>query len=369
MFNSYEDLKFEVFQILNEEGEIINPKQLPKIDNEILIRAYKFMCLSRKQEEIQFKISDGGKNLNFLPSTGQEATEVGYAIHLRKGKDWFVPAYRNNAAWITAGYPIESIYLYWLGNEIGSKVPDDINVLPVNIPIGTQYSHAAGIAFAEKYKKGDGVVITTIGDGGTSEGEVYEAMNFAGIHQLPVIFMIENNQWSLTTPRTKATFAKTLAQKGIAVGIPSAQVDGNDFLAVYTMVQKAIENAKAGKGPTVIEAITYRRMAHSASDIKGDYVIGDYLKIEEQWLKKDPIDRLKKYLIKLKIWDSKKQSQLDEEHTNLVNNEIKKAISKKDVALEDIFKYTYSEMTPQLKEQLLEAQEYFTKFPPKEDIK
>lgn len=358
MFSDYSDLKFEVFQIMNEKSEIVKPDLMPKISDELLLKAYRFMCLSRKQEEIQTEISEGGKNLNFLASAGQEATEVGYAIHLRKGIDWLVPAYRNNAAWITAGFPIENIYLYWLGNEAGSKVPEDINVLPVNIPIGTQYSHATGIAFAEKFKQSDGIVITTIGDGGTSEGEVYEAMNFAAIHKLPVIFMVENNQWSLTTPRKKASATASLAIRGVGVGIASAQVDGNDFFAVYAMVEKAIARAKAGEGPTFIEAITYRRFAHSASDIKKDYYDPQ---LEAEWLKKDPLDRLRNYLIANKKWDETKQKQLDVENEVLIRNEINNAMNKKDTKLADIFQYTYAKMTPQLEEQLAEAQAYFAK--------
>lgn len=369
LFQDYTNLEFKRLQIMNEKSEIINKELMPKISDEVLLKAYKFMCLSRTQEEIQTKISEGGKNLNFLASSGQEAIEVAYAIQLRKGIDWLVPGYRNNAAWITAGLPIENIYLYWLGNEKGNKVPEDINVLPPNIPIGTQYSHATGIAFAEKFKKSDAVVITTTGDGGSSEGEVYEAMNFASIHKLPVIFFIENNQWSLTTPRYKASATNNLAIRGIGVGIPSIQVDGNDFFSVYKAVEIAIERAKKGEGPSLIEAITYRRFSHSASDIKKDYINEElhpdlkktYVEIEKEWLDKDPIERLKKYLINNKKWDEKKQKSLDEVNTKLVEDGIAKAIEIKETKLEEIFEYTYASLTPQLKEQLKEAQEYFAK--------
>lgn len=202
-----------------------------------------------KDEKGQVKLVNGipkviGKVINFLSSKGQEGVEVAYASCLRPGIDWLVPAYRNNAAWITAGYPVEKVIQYWLGNEMGSQMPKGVNILPVNIPIATQYSHATGIAFAEKYKKDKGIVITTIGDGGTSEGEFSEAINFAAIHKLAVVFFVENNQWSLDTPTAKATMSPTFAQKGTAFGVPNIRVDGNDFFAVYYATQEAIERAK-----------------------------------------------------------------------------------------------------------------------------
>lgn len=362
MFVNYSKLKFDVFQIMNEAGKIVKPEKMPQLAPDELLKAYHFMCLSRQQEEIQTKISDGGKNLNFLASAGQEAIEVAYAMQVQPGIDWLVLAYRNNAAWITAGVPIENIYLYWLGNEFGSKMPTGINVLPVNIPIGTQYSHAVGIAFAEKFKKNPGVVITTIGDGGTSEGEVYEAMNFAALHKLPVVFIVENNQWSLTTPRQRASVTTSLAIRGVGMGIDSIQVDGNDFFASYVVVAAAIERAKSGLGPTFIEAITYRRFAHSASDIKKDYYDAT---LEAAWLKKDPLDRMRNYLISNKLWNLEQEAALIAENEKMIYAAIERAETNKATQLKDIFQYTYQEMPLYLQEQLQAAQEYFGNEEPK----
>lgn len=368
----------EIFQILNEKQEI-NPNYVDyvkKFDSKILIEAYKWMTLSRMQEKMQLAMNYAkdekgnlilvngqpkliGKVINFLGSTGQEATEVGYAINIRKGIDWLVPAYRNNAAWITAGYPIEKIIQYWLGNEMGSQIPKEVNILPVNIPIATQYSHAAGLGLAEKYKKNNGIIFTTIGDGGTSEGEFFEALNFAAIQKLPVIFFVENNQWSLDTPTSKATMSPTFSQKASAVAIPNIRVDGNDFFAIYHATNVAIERINKGQGPSLIEAVTYRQLAHSAFDIKKDYFSEEDFKKEQEWLKKDPIIRIKNYLEKNNLWDDKKEQELINSHTKKINDAIDWAQKNSTVSIAEIFDYTYENLTPKLQEQKTEAQNYF----------
>lgn len=370
----------DIFQILDEKGKI-NPEfisYLKKFDSKILLTAYENMCLSRMQEEMQMELNyerdengkikvvnnipkQKGKVINFLSSRGQEGTEVGYASHIRKGIDWFVPAYRNNAAWITAGYPVEKVIQYWLGNEMGSQMPEEINILPVNIPIATQYSHAAGLAFAEKYKKKKGIVITTIGDGGTNEGEFHEALNFSAIHKLPVIFFVENNQWSLDTPTSRTNLSRNFAQKGTAAGVPNIRVDGNDFFAIYYATGEAIERAKQGNGPSLIEAVTYRQNAHSAFDIKKDYYTEEDFKNEKEWLKKDPIDRIKNYLIENKLWTESKQEELNKKLTAKINDAIQWAQKNEAVSIDEIFDYTFEKLTPQLEEQKAEAKAFFAK--------
>lgn len=374
----FDNPQTEIFQILNEKGTINSQfiDYLKKFDTKLLLKAYENMCFSRIQEQMQMelnyekdengkvKIVNGlpkviGKVINFLSSKGQEGVEVAYASCLRPGIDWLVPAYRNNAAWITAGYPVSKVIQYWLGNEMGSQMPKGVNILPINIPIATQYSHAAGIAYAEKYKKGKGIVITTIGDGGTSEGEFAEAINFAAIHKLPVIFFVENNQWSLDTPTAKATMSPTFSQKASAYGVPNIRVDGNDFFAVYYVTQTAIERAKNNNGPSLIEAVTYRQNAHSAFDIKKDYFSAEDYKIEQQWLQKDPIDRIREYLIKIKLWDDKKEEALKAAITKQVKDAIDWALKNEKVTIDEIFDYTYEKLTPQLAEQKAEAKAFF----------
>ncbi|AKX34089.1 pyruvate dehydrogenase E1 component subunit alpha [Spiroplasma litorale] len=358
--NNFDPLKNERVEIMDQNGKIINPKLMPNIKDTQILEAYKIMNLSRRQDDFQNKVQRQGRLLSFLSSTGQEACEVGYTFPMIKGKDWLVPGYRNNAAWLTAGMPMRNIMLYWMGNEYGAKSPDGINLLPPNIIIGSQFSHASGIAFAEKYKKSGGVVITTTGDGGMSEGETYEAMNFAKLHELPVIFISENNKWAISTPYSKSTKSINIAVKGIGVGIPSIKVDGNDFLACYGVVSEALEYSRNGNGPILIEFDTYRLGAHSSSDNPKIY------RPEEEFqeaLKRDPLIRMKNYLIEIGLWDEKKQEKLDKKQDETIAAEFEYAEKNKDYPLEDVFNYIYSEKTPELNDQYKEAKDFFDKYP------
>ncbi|WP_025250791.1 pyruvate dehydrogenase (acetyl-transferring) E1 component subunit alpha [Spiroplasma sabaudiense] len=358
-FEKYDSFKNQRVEILNEEGNVIHEELRSKeLTDEKVLEAYKIMNLSRNQDDYQNKMQRLGKMLSFLSSTGQEATEVGYAMQVKKGADWFVGAYRNNAAWLTAGIPMRNIMLYWAGNETGNIAPEGINVLPVNIPIATQYSQASGIAFAEKYKKTKNVVLTTTGDGGTSEGEFYEAMNFAKLHEVPCVFMVENNKWAISTPRSKATKALNFAIKGVSVGIRNVIVDGNDLFAVYSVVEEAIKLAREGKGPSLIEFDTYRLGAHSSSD---DPKVYRPEKEFQEALTRDPLIRTKKYLISKKIWSDDLQKKLDLEQQEFIKKEFEWVLANNKVELEDIFKYNFETMPDLLKEQYEEAKAHFDK--------
>ncbi|MDT8336973.1 MAG: thiamine pyrophosphate-dependent enzyme, partial [Candidatus Izemoplasmatales bacterium] len=233
-----------------------------------------------------------------------------------------------------------------------------IKVLPINVPIGSQINHAAGIAYASKLQEKNEVAIVFIGDGGTSHGEFHEGMNFAAIFDLPLITVIQNNQYAISTPRHKATKTKTLAQKAIAYGIPGIQVDGNDPLAMYLAVKTARERAEKGEGPTLIEAVTYRIGPHTTSDNPKLYRED---KEVEEWLLKDPIKRFKNYLIGKKYWSEKKDEELHEEHKQNVLNTFKHVEETGEVELEEIFEFTYDKLTPNLKEQMEYYQQYLNK--------
>ncbi|AHI53332.1 pyruvate dehydrogenase (acetyl-transferring) E1 component subunit alpha [Spiroplasma culicicola] len=356
----FDPLKDERVEIMDPTGKIINPDLMPEIKDKELVEAYKLMNLSRRQDDFQNKAQRQGRLLSFLSSTGQEASEVGFALPLIKGKDWFASGYRNNAAWLTVGMPMRNIMLYWMGNEHGGKSPEGVNSLPPNIIIGSQYSQATGLAFAEKYNKTGGVALTTTGDGGMSEGEVYEAMNFAKLHEVPVVFVCENNKWAISTPYAKSSKSINVAVKGIAVGVPSIKVDGNDFLAVYAVAKEAIEFARKGNGPVLIECDTYRLGAHSSSDNPDIYRPKDEFEVA---LTKDPLIRLKNYLIEQKLWDDKKQEALDKEQDEFIRAEFDWAEANKAYPLEDIFNYIYAEKTPELEKQYQEAKAFFDAHP------
>jgi pyruvate dehydrogenase E1 component alpha subunit len=264
--------------------------------------------------------------------------------------DWISPAFREHAAMLYHNVPLENIYLYWFGNERGSRVPDDVNVLPVNIPIGSQYGHASGLAYASKVLKNNKqIAVTYIGDGGTSHGEFYEGLNFAATYDAPMIGIIQNNQWAISTPRRKATKAETLAQKAVAVGVPGIQVDGNDVLAMYAVVKEAAERARKGEGPTLIEAFTYRLGPHTTSDDPTIYRKNEEV---EEWKKKDPLIRFKVYMETKGLWDDAKEAKLDEELEAYVKTTFEKVEKEGPiVTIDEVFDYTYATLTDELKEQ------------------
>jgi pyruvate dehydrogenase E1 component alpha subunit len=354
IFDEFNPLKGEILKILDLEGNIIDKKLEPKISKQVLLKMYKTMTLGRTADEKALQFQRQGRMLTYAPNIGQEAAQVGPMAALEE-QDWLVLAFREFNAMLYKGVTLEQAFLYWYGNERGSRYDDGIKVLPINVPIGSQINHAAGVAYASKLNNKDEVAIVFIGDGGTSHGEFHEGMNFAATYDLPMITIIQNNQYAISTPRHKATKAKTLAQKAIAYGIPGIQVDGNDPLAMFLAVRAARERALKGEGPTLIEAVTYRIGPHTTSDNPKLY--REDTEVEE-WLKKDPIKRFKKYLIDKNYWSEEEDEKLLEAHKQNVLDTFKKVEETGDVELEEIFKYTYETITPNLQEQIDSYKEY-----------
>lgn len=357
LFEKYDPLKQEMLQILDHTGKIVDDKLEPKIKKDTLLKMYKTMVLGRVADEKALQFQRQGRMLTYAPNHGQEAAQVGSLAAL-SDDDWLVLAFREFNAMLYKGVTLEQAFLYWYGNEQGSRYDDNVKVLPINVPIGSQINHAAGIAYASKLQKKDEVTIAFIGDGGTSHGEFHEGMNFGAVYDVPMIVVIQNNQYAISTPRLKATKSKTLAQKAIAYGIPGIQVDGNDPLAMYVAVSEAKKRALKGEGPTLIEAVTYRMGPHTTSDNPKLYREDSEV---EEWSKKDPLIRFKKYLIDKKYWTDKEDDSLYEESKQNVLDTFKKVEESGLVKLEEIFKYTYEELTPNLKEQIADYQEYLDK--------
>ena len=347
LFKKYDPLKKKQLQILDAEGNIVEPELEPKLDKEMLLKMYKTMALGRVADIKALQYQRQGRMLTYPPNRGQEAAQVG-AMAALEPKDWLSPAFRELNAMLYRGVNLEQIYLYWYGNEWGNHFDENVRVLPVNVIIGSQVNHAAGLAYASKVLNKKEVTIATIGDGGTSHGEFYEGLNFAASFDVPLVVVIQNNQWAISTPRSKATKAETLAQKAVAFGIPGIQVDGNDILAMYVATKTAVDYAREGNGPVLIEAVTYRLGAHTTSD---DPTI--YRKDEEvkAWELKDPMIRFKKYLIDKGYWSEEEDQKLEEENTAYVGETFKKVEQTGEANLIDIFQFTYKEMTPQLEEQ------------------
>ena len=340
--------KVEYLAILNEKGQL-DEKLEPDIGEELLLKLYRGMILARKFDERLLNLQRQGRIGTFPPISGQEAAHLGAAAVLRSS-DWFVPAFREAAAEIWRGRSLESTIIYNNGFNEGVDIPESSNDFPISVPVGSQIIHAVGLAWAAKYRGKDQVAMTFFGDGATSEGDFHEGLNFAGVYQLPVIFVCQNNQWAISIPRQKQTRSKTLAQKAVAYGMPGIQVDGNDILAVYVAAKEAVDRARAGDGPTLIECVTYRMAVHTTADDPKRYRSDDEV---EKWKKRDPISRFATYLSAKGILTDEKIAEIESE----VMDEIQTAIERAEERMKtlgdpmDMFKHTYAEMSPYLEMQ------------------
>ncbi|MFH1750678.1 MAG: pyruvate dehydrogenase (acetyl-transferring) E1 component subunit alpha [Candidatus Micrarchaeota archaeon] len=343
------EFKVEHLQVLDENGNLDAALE-PQIQPELLKEMYRLMVLGRAFDRKLMKMQRSGRIYTYIPVEGQEACQIGSILALQK-EDWMVPAFRESIAYIAKGMPLKTLLFYWMGNEKGNSAPANVNALPVSIPVGTQMLHAVGIGWAARLKGQQTVAITYFGDGATSEGDFYEAINFAGVFKTNTIFLCQNNGWAISVPRSKQTAAETLAQKGIAAGIRSIQVDGNDILAVYKATKEAADRARKGEGPTLIECITYRIGPHSTSDDPSKY--RNALEAQD-WLKKDPMERFRNYLQKKGIWNEGWESKLQGDAQSQIDAAIKEAEAENSIPLEEMFKHVYSEIPPSLREQMEE---------------
>lgn len=349
-------------QILKQDGSL--DATPPKLTIDQIKEMYRLMVLSRAFDDIAVKLQRQGRLGTYGSVRGQEASQIGSAYALQKD-DWLVPSFRENASCIARGMPMKCLFQYWGGDERGHTYTESKTTLPLSIPISTQVPHGVGIAMAIQYKKEKKVVLTHMGDGGTSEGDFHEALNFAGVFKAPVVFLCQNNQWAISVPRSKQTAAETLAQKALAYGFPGVLVDGNDIFAVYQAVSDAAEKARNGNGPTLIECITYRMSDHTTADDAKRYRSQEEV---EQWIKKDPINRLKNYMLKKKMWDAKKEAVLQEEVAAEVSAAVRAYENEPEADARDIFAYTFAIMSQQLQEQYQSLQENLEKKEKKETL-
>jgi pyruvate dehydrogenase E1 component alpha subunit len=353
-FESFDPLKGQRLEILDQNGQIVNPQWLPPLSDQQLVHAYEMTILARVADIKAVNLQRQGRLFTLPPAMGQEACAIGSAMAL-EARDWLVPAYRELGALLYKGVPLSRIYTYHSGSELGSVYPPEIHVLPSSVPISSQLQHAAGIGHAIVYRGGKEVVITYFGDGGTSEGDFHEAMNWAAVFNCPVIFFCNNNQYAISYPRRKQTKAKTIAQKAIAYGMPGIQVDGNDVLAVYRATLEAVNHARSGKGPVLIEAETYRIAAHTTSDDPSKYRNAEE---EELWKPRDPLLRMKKYLVTRGLWSDEREVKAHEDAARQADEAFKIAEAVKPNTPEEIMNYVFEAQPEELKEQLRSLKEY-----------
>lgn len=351
---TYDPLKQKIFQVLDHEGKVVNEKHMPKIDDETLLKMYKTMLLGRVADTKALQYQRQGRMLTYAPIKGQEAAQVGSVAALEK-QDWMVPAFREMSGMLYKGAPLKKLYLYWYGNEEGNYFEDDIRILPISVPIASQINHGAGVAYASKYKELDEVALAFVGDGGTSHGEFHEGLNFAATTESPLIVLIQNNQWAISTPREVQSKAKNLASKAVGYGVPGILVDGNDPLAVYAAVKEARQRAKDGKGPTLIEALTYRLGPHTTSDDPTIYRKDEDVKY---WEDRDPIKRFRIFLIEKGLLTEKEDEALQKEYNDYSNKIFKEVENSGLIPLDDVFKHTYETLPKDLQEQLDDYKAY-----------
>lgn len=338
------EFEIELLDVLNSNGKV-DEKLMPKILKKDLLSIYELMLFSRVFDEKALSLQKQGRIGTYAAQIGQEASIIGSAYALRK-KDWLVPSFRESSAMITKGARPEDLFLYWAGNEAGSKMKANLRILPVSIPVASQILYATGVAFAMKKKKENSVVLVYLGDGASSKGDFHEAINFAGVFNLPIIFFCQNNQYAISTVVKKQTASKTIAQKAISYGIRGIRVDGNDLFAVYLAVKQAIKSAKDGL-PTLIESFTYRVCDHTTSDYSFKYRTK---KEVNQWKKRDPIDRFEKYLKSKKIINDKIKKQIQEKNSKKISKAVEN-FEKVKINPKDIFKFNYESMDNDLEQQ------------------
>jgi pyruvate dehydrogenase E1 component alpha subunit len=308
--------------------------------------------LGRRFDERMLNLQRQGRIGTFPPIKGQEASQIG-AVALLRDSDWLVPSFRETAAEIMRGRSMESVLLYYSGYNEGNIISNNQHDLPMSVPVASQILHAVGLGMAAKYRKTDEVVMTFFGDGATSEGDFHEAMNCAAVYQSPVIFICQNNQWAISVPLAKQTHSKTLAQKAIAYGMPGIQVDGNDFLAVYAATSEAVDRARSGGGPTLIECVTYRIMMHTTADDPKKYRSEEEV---ELWKQKDPLLRYQKYLHEKKYLSESELDALEEQ----IKLDIQDAIDRVELRMKELgdplemFDHLYAELPPHLQAQKAE---------------
>ncbi|MBI2141126.1 pyruvate dehydrogenase (acetyl-transferring) E1 component subunit alpha [Candidatus Woesearchaeota archaeon] len=334
-------------QVLDESGKA-DKKLMPKLSSTQLVELYGLMVLCRRFDEKALSLQRQGRLGTYASVLGQEAAQVGaaYALH---DADWVFPTYRDSALLIARKQPMVKLLQYFGGDERGSVPPAGVNNFPISIPVGTQGLHAVGAAMAATITKKKYATVACLGDGASSEGDMNEAMNFAGVFKAPVIFLCQNNQYAISVPIGQQTAAETIAQKAIAFGFEGIRVDGNDILAVYSAMAAALKKAYRGEGPTLIECFTYRLGNHTTSDDASKYRSESEV---AAWRKKEPVLRLRKYLESKRLWNSKKEEQLAAKVDGQVSAAVSEYESVPKPDVEDIFKYTYAEMPQFLQQQL-----------------
>lgn len=345
----------KALKIIEKDGKAAKDKD-PNLSADVLRKLYSIMMMTRIMDERALALQRQGRIGFYLMSTGQEASHIGSAYAMQES-DWFFPSYRQPGVMLLRGADIDDIVCEWFGNardlSKGRQMPvhysmRSINFFSISSPIGTQISHATGAAMAAKIRGDDTVFMTYMGDGATSSNDFHCGLNFAGVYKSPVVFVCENNHWAISLHVQEQTASETIAAKAQAYGMPGVRVDGNDILAVYRVCKEAVDRARKGEGPTLVETVTYRMGSHSSSDDADRYRDKNEW---ETWKQRDPIARFQRYLEQKGLWDEQFESEVAEKAKTAINDAIKRAEEVGAPAIESMFEDVYMNPTPQLVEQ------------------
>ena len=338
-------------QILRPDG---TPTRQLRLDTQTLRDRYAALVAARLYDRKASALQRQGRLATYAPYEGQEATQIGAAAVLEP-RDWLVASYRDAAAMEYHGYPWKHLLLGRMGDERGGRPPEGVKALPPSITVGGHMLHAVGVSWAEKLKGTDAVALTLFGDGATSEGDFHEAMNFAGVYRTPTIFVCQNNGWAISMPRSRQTASPTIAQKADAYGFPGVLVDGNDVLAVEEAASAAVARGRAGEGPTLIEALTYRIHGHTTADDHRRYrPVEDF----DEWIGRDPLERVRLRLEAQGAWDQEWQTAIEVDAANRIEAAVADAEGIAAFNAPEIFDAMYERTTDPLLAQRIEVQEY-----------
>ncbi|MCM3566483.1 pyruvate dehydrogenase (acetyl-transferring) E1 component subunit alpha [Neobacillus mesonae] len=313
-------VEFPILQIVDENGQLVNEQYRDQMTKELVKEFYYNILRIRTFDRKAVSLQRQGRLGTYAPFEGQEASQAGSAMALDKD-DWIFPTYRDHGATLTFGAGMTRTLLYWNGRVEGNVPEEGKRIFPPAVPIATQIPHAAGAAMAEKRKGTNNAVIAYFGDGATSEGDFHEGLNFASVFQAPVVFFNQNNRFAISVPIEKQMNSGTIAQKALAYDMPGVRIDGNDIFAVYFQVLEALNRARNGLGPTLIEAVTWRYGAHTTSDDPAKY--RDQSESETIRKTQDPLLRIERYMKSNNLWDKEWIKKITEEITTEVEQAVR----------------------------------------------
>ncbi|KMY56101.1 pyruvate dehydrogenase [Bacillus sp. FJAT-27231] len=340
------EIQFPVLQVVNKDGQLVDEAYKSEITEDLVRTFYRQLVCMRTLDRKAKNLQRQGRLGTYPPFEGQEAAQVGSALALDED-DWMFPTYRDHAASITFGKSY-SILSSWNGRVEGNLPPEGKKILPPSVPIATQLPLATGAAMAAKFKGSKQAAIAYFGDGATSEGDFHEGLNFASVYQAPVVFFNQNNGYAISLPISKQMNSKTIAQKSIAYEIPGVRLDGNDIFAVYFETKKALERARNGEGPTLIEAITWRYGAHTTADDPTKY---RDQKESETRRENDPITRLESFMKRNRYWDDAWIQKVHDEATEEIEAAVRAMETMPPPDVNDIYDYIFETPTWTIREQ------------------